>query len=257
MTGHNLAEFIHPEDMPRLSAMIQRALANPASPVAIDCRLRHRDGIWRLFSAIGRSIPQNGPEKVIVFNSRDLSESRNLEKQLLQAQKMEAIGTLAGGIAHDFNNMLAGMLGSAELIREDLPSDHPSQEYVKGIMTAGHRAKNLVQQILMFSRRQEHEKCLVQLQVVVGECAKLLRSTIPAMIQITEEMDPACPAVLADPTQIHQVIMNICTNAWHALPKRGGKIGLKLKVEDVDVSQSARQRELRAGRYAKLYCHAL
>jgi PAS domain S-box-containing protein len=252
MTGHSLAEFIHPEDMPRLSEMIQRTLANPASPVAIDYHIRHRDGTWRLFSCLGRSIPLKGSEKIIVFNARDITESRHLEKQLLQAQKMEAIGTLAGGVAHDFNNMLAGILGSAELLREDLPADHRAQEYAKAIMMAGNRAKDLVQQILTFSRQRENEKTLLPLQPIVGECVKLLRSTIPAMVQIISTVDPACPAVLADPTQIHQVIMNICTNAWQALPAQGGRIDLSLQTEDANTTAAARYRQLGRGRYVKL-----
>jgi len=159
----------------------------------------------------------------IVFNSRDITASRNLEEQLLQAQKMEAIGTLTGGIAHDFNNMLAGILGSAELVREDLAPDHPTQEYVQSIIvTAANRARELVQQILTFSRRQESTKQVLPLQPIVGECVKLLRSAIPAMVKITHHLEPGCPPVLADPTQIHQVIMNISTNAWHALPETGG-----------------------------------
>lgn len=252
MTGRNLAEFIHPEDMSRLSEMIPRALENPASPVAIDYRIRHRDGAWRLFSSIGRSIPHNGSEGIIVFNARDITESRNLETQLLQAQKMEAIGTLAGGIAHDFNNMLAGILGSAELLREDLPAGSRSQEYVKAILMAGNRAKDLVQQILTFSRRRENEKMPLPLQPIVAECVKLLRSTIPAMVEIVASVDPDCPAVLADPTQIHQVIMNICTNAWHALPAQGGKIEVTLQTEEVNGSLATRSQRLGRGRYVKL-----
>jgi PAS domain S-box-containing protein len=252
VTGRNLAEFIHPEDLPRLAAMIRRALANPHSPVSIEYRIRHGDGIWRLFASMGRSMPHGAGGKRVVFNSRDITAGRNLEEQLLQAQKMEAIGTLAGGIAHDFNNMLAGILGSAELVREDLSPDHPTQEYVESIMIAANRARELVQQILTFSRRQESEKRVLQLQPIVGECVKLLRSAIPAMVKITHHVEPGCPPVMADPTQIHQVIMNISTNAWHALAETGGQIDISLRAVEVDAAMAARQPELRTGTFVQL-----
>jgi PAS domain S-box-containing protein len=248
----SLSELIHPEDWPRFSALIRRALAHPDSPVSIECRFRHQDGAWHLFASVGRSIPHGADGKRVVFNSRDITVGRNLEEQLLQAQKMEAIGTLAGGIAHDFNNMLAGILGSAELVREDLDPNHPSQEYVQSIMTAANRARELVQQILSFSRRRESEKRVLPLQPIVGECIKLLRSTIPAMVKITHYVEPHCPPVLADPTQIHQVIMNICTNAWHALPETGGRIDITLQSEEVDVAMATRHGQLHPGFYACL-----
>ena len=232
--------------------MIRRALANPDAPVSIEFRLRHRDGAWHLFSSVGRSIPHDAEGRRIVFNSRDITASRNLEEQLLHAQKMEAIGTLSGGIAHDFNNMLAGILGSAELVREDLPPDHPTQEYVQSIMIAANRARELVQQILTFSRRQESMKQVLTLQPIVGECVKLLRSAIPAMVKITHHLEPGCPPVLADPTQVHQVIMNISTNAWHALPETGGHIGISLRAVEVDAALTARHRELHPGTHVLL-----
>jgi PAS domain S-box-containing protein len=252
VTGRNISEFIHPEDLPHLAAMIRRAFANPDSPVSVECRIRHFDGSWRLFASVGRSIPHGADGRQVVFNSRDITTSRNLEEQLLQAQKMEAIGTLAGGIAHDFNNMLAGILGSAELVREDLPPNHPTQEYVESITTAGNRARELVQQILTFSRRQESEKRVLQLQPIVGECIKLLRSTIPAMVKITHHVDAICPPVFGDPTQIHQVIMNISTNAWQALPETGGHIHIRLHAVEVDPSMAANHRELHTGTFARL-----
>jgi PAS domain S-box-containing protein len=252
VTGRNLSEFIHPEDWLRFSALIRRALAHPDSPVSIECRLRHQDGAWHLFASVGRSIPHGTNGKRVVFNSRDITVGRNLEGQLLQAQKMEAIGTLAGGIAHDFNNVLAGILGSAELVREDLGPSHPSQEYVQSIMTAAHRATELVQQILSFSRRRESEKRVLPLQPVVGECIKLLRSTIPAMVKITHHVESHCPPVLADPTQIHQVIMNICTNAWHALPETGGHIDISLRAVEVNAVLVAQHPQLHPGLHVRL-----
>ena len=252
VVGRNLAEFIHPEDLPRLAAMIRRAYSNPNLPVSVEYRIRHSDGGWLLFASMGRSIPHGIDGKRVVFNSRDITVSRNLEEQLLQAQKMEAIGTLAGGIAHDFNNVLAGILGSAELVREDLSPNHPTQEYVGSIIIAANRARDLVQQILTFSRRQDSEKRVLQLQPVVGECVKLLRSTIPAMVKITHHLDSGSPQVMADPTQIHQVVMNISTNAWHALPEIGGHIDISLRSVEVDSAMVLMHPELRVGTFVRL-----
>ena len=187
---------------------------------------------------------------MIVFDN--ITERKALEADLRQAQKMEAIGQLAGGVAHDFNNMLAGILGSAELVREDLGDTHPSQQYIQSIMTAANRSRELVQQILTFSRRQESEKQVLRLQPIVGECVKLLRSTIPAMVKITHYVDAKCPPVLANPTQIHQVVMNICTNAWQALAETGGRIDITLRALEVDADMVARHRELRLGSHACL-----
>ncbi|HEU5397037.1 MAG TPA: PAS domain S-box protein [Verrucomicrobiae bacterium] len=252
MAGRNLAEFIHSDDVPRVTSMIRRALVNPDAPVSLECRVRHRDGSWRLLAAVGRSIPGERDGRRVVFNSRDITASRNLEEQFLQAQKMEAIGTLAGGIAHDFNNMLAAILGSVELLREDLGPDHFSQEHVESIVAAAHRARELVQRILTFSRRTESERQLLQLQPLAAECIKLLRSTIPAMVKITHHLEGNCPPVLADPTQIHQVIMNMATNSWHALPETGGLIDISLRSVEVDAAMTARHRELRPGQYVRL-----
>ncbi len=193
-----------------------------------------------------------GKVRGLICNIADNTHFHELQSQLLQAQKMEAIGTLAGGIAHDFNNILAGILGSAELVREDLGASHPSQEYVQSIMTAAHRARELVQQIFTISRRQDGEKRVLPLQPIVAECIKLLRSTIPAMVKMNHHVDSNCPPVEADPTQIHQVIMNICTNAWHALPDHGGHIEISLRAAEVDGPMAEKHRELHPGTYARL-----
>ena len=134
---------------------------------------------------------------------------QRLEAQLRQAHKLEAIGTLAGGIAHDFNNILASIVMNAELCRMDLPPDHSAQEPLSAIFKAGRRAKNLIAQILTFSRQREQERRQLRLQTIVPEALNLLRATLPATIEIRAELAADCPIVLADATQIHQIMMNL------------------------------------------------
>jgi PAS domain S-box-containing protein len=184
--------------------------------------------------------------------ARNIAERLQLEAQLRQSQKMEAVGTLAGGIAHDFNNILAAIMGNADLLRMDFPPDHPHAELLQQILAATYRAKALVQQILSFSQCRENKMGPVSLQVVVRECLALLRSTIPAMVGIKYNIASDCSPVLADSTQIHQIIMNLCTNAWQALPERGGVIEVNLEMCEIDAKMAATNPDLRIGQYVRL-----
>ena len=179
------------------------------------------------------------------------ADKANLEMQLLQTQKIEAIGVLAGGIAHDFNNILFPILGHAELLKEDLPPHSPFYPSVEEIRKASHRAKDLVQQILAFSRQSHSEVKTVLIQPVLKEALKLIRSSLPATITIDLSVDPKCGPVLADPTQIHQIIMNLVTNAFHAMQEKGGCLNVSLKAEHLSFN-SARQIALNPGKYACL-----
>lgn len=165
---------------------------------------------------------------------RDITEQKRLEGQVYQAQKMEAIGTLAGGIAHDFNNILSIILGYTDLAREDAPSDSKFAGDLDKVLEAGKRAKNLVQQILAFSRQTEIERIPIQLQSLVKEALKMLRSSIPTTIEIRENIDSTCGVVLADPTQVNQILMNLCTNANHAMEESGGILTIALNSIHVD-----------------------
>ncbi|RJR48834.1 MAG: CHASE2 domain-containing protein [Desulfobacteraceae bacterium] len=152
---------------------------------------------------------------------------RILEAQLIQAQKMEAIGTLAGGIAHDFNNMLAAMIGYTELARFHLPEGSDARAQLGEVLKAGERAKMLVQRILTFSRREAQEFGPVPVASVVKEALKLLRATLPTTIEIRTDIR-SDGKVLGDPTQIHQILMNLCTNCYHAMLDGGGLLGVAL-----------------------------
>jgi PAS domain S-box-containing protein len=194
----------------------------------------------------------------ILYSSRDITERDQareerdvLEAQLRQAQKMEAIGTLAGGIAHDFNNILGAIMAYTDLALMD-QIDHTAQkEDFAQILKASNRAKKLVEQILSFSRQQKQERRPVRLQPVLTEVLRLLRSTLPSSINLEVTIQPDAPTVLADPTQIHQIIMNLSTNAAHAM--RGeGTFGIGLESVLVDQKTAGGSPDLRVGPYALL-----
>lgn len=158
-----------------------------------------------------------------------------LQAQLSQAQKMESIGTLAGGIAHDFNNILFPIVGHTEMLLEDIPDDGPIRSSLSEIYTGALRARDLVQQILSFSRQGKTELKLMKMQPIIKETLKLIRSTIPATIEIKQNLQTRCGAVKADPTQIHQIIMNLTTNAYHAMAENGGE--LKVTLEEIQLDE--------------------
>ncbi len=182
---------------------------------------------------------------------RDITDKKQVEAQLKQAQKMESIGNLAGGIAHDFNNLLCPIIGMSEMLLEDLPLDSLEHGNAQEIFDAGRRAEDLVKQILAFSRKSEFKKISIRIQQVLKEVVKLTTATIPSDIQITHDIQSDCGRVLADPTQIHQIAMNLITNAYHAVEKMSGKIELRLKEITVE-SGLLKKSSLVAGKYARL-----
>ncbi len=160
---------------------------------------------------------------------RDVTKDLELEKRISQAQRMEAIGTLAGGIAHDFNNLLFPIIGISEMLLEDLPEESLEYENAKEIYSAARRGSDLVQQILSFSRQSNQQKLPVRVQDILKEALRLCRSTIPSNIEIHSDIQKECGVVMADPSQIHQVIMNLVTNAYHAVDAAGGSISIRYK----------------------------
>lgn len=180
------------------------------------------------------------------------SERASLESQLRQAQKVEAIGALAGGIAHDFNNILAGIMAYAELARMDAEKPAQVRDYLTEIRLCSDRAKNLVQQILTFSRRQKQERVPMRIQSVIKEALNLMRSTLPSTIEIKTRIDARTPEVLADPTQIHQVLVNLCTNAAHAMRGSYGRLTLELEMCRIDSARVLTDSELQPGDHVRL-----
>ncbi|WP_300672689.1 response regulator [Desulfoluna sp.] len=180
-------------------------------------------------------------------------KQKKLERRLQQAQKMEAIGTLAGGIAHDFNNILTAIIGYTELAQEDVFPGTPVSEKLEEVLTAGNRARTLIRQILAFSHQSPQERIPIQIHLVVKEAIKLLRSTIPTTIKLKDNIDPQSDSVLADPTQIHQIVMNLATNAYHAIRETGGELAITLKPVQIEKEDAVScDNELLPGRYVKL-----
>ncbi|MBL9215256.1 MAG: PAS domain S-box protein [Opitutaceae bacterium] len=199
------------------------------------------------------------PDGRLLALVRDITEQRRaedhrrkLEEELRQAQKLQAIGTLAGGIAHDFNNILAAILGNAQLLKFMLPPSHEGQGKVSQILVASNRAKNLVQQILMFSRQREQEKRVVQFGPIVLEAAKLLEVTLPTGVQLELAVPAHLASVLADSTQVHQVVINLCTNAIHAMRGKGGILRIELLEVTLPEESSLSKPSLPPGRYVCL-----
>jgi PAS domain S-box-containing protein len=201
---------------------------------------RRKDG--RLYTEEMTITPVRGADGQIVHFvaiKQDVTEQRQLENQLRQAQKLQAIGTLAGGVAHDFNNILAIMLGACYLLQQDTAGNALAQENIRDLLQAAERARDLVRQILTFSRQHAQAREVIRLETIVKEVMKFLRASLPAQIKIETQFDPAAPPVLADPTQIYQVVLNLATNALHAMDGHPGLLTVSLDsfLPDADLIQ--------------------
>jgi PAS domain S-box-containing protein len=224
----------------------------------LEAKFRLKDGsvITALMSAILIKL-KDKPH--IVTITRDISELKSaqeerekLKTQLIQAQKMEAIGTLAGGIAHDFNNILGAIIGYAEMALYDTRKDTMEHYNIDQVLRAGHRAKDLVKQILAFSRKSEQDKTVISSTPIITEVLKLMRASLPTTIEIKQNIEPNPDPIFADPTQIHQVIMNLCTNSAHAMEESGGILQVSLSNFELTARGASQYPEINPGPYVKL-----
>ncbi len=235
LVGQNAASlFIEKATSAVSSSDIWSALANGEEIKDHELQVKPRNGglVWVSLSI---DAVTDHLDKIIELRAMimDISERKGLEKQLFQAQKMEAIGTLAGGIAHDFNNILSPISGYTEMLLMDAAAETPEKKQLDVILDCVKHAKKLVGQILTFSKQKEHEYKILNAGESIKESMLLVRSFLPASIKINAKIDEDCGYILADPVQIHQVIMNLVTNAYHSMEKKGGTLDISLKKTDL------------------------
>ena len=220
--------------------------------LANDTLLLARNGTERVIADSGAPIVDSDGNTVgVVLVFRDITEKVKLETELHHAHKMEAIGNLAGGIAHEFNNVLGIIIGNTELATDDLEEWHPVYENLSEIKLASLRAKDVVKQLLSFSRKMDIKRAPIDISIVVKESLKLLRASIPSAIRIKENLSEDIDTVVADPTQIHQVLINLCNNAAQAMSEEGGSLTIELNNVVLDYEAASKQPGLKPGDYVR------
>ena len=250
---------IHPDDMPRFDAALRDHFAGSTPHYECEYRVRQPDGEWRWVLARGRCLRDaSGRPYRFVGSAIDVTaekqaqvDKEQLEAQLRQSQKMEAIGTLAGGIAHDFNNILGAILGYGELAHQHAAAGSALRRYLDNVMHAAGRAKTLVERILGFSRSGLGERVPVNVQSVIEETLELLAASLPAGIRLEKTLEAGDAAVIGDATHLHQVAMNLCTNALHAM-EHGGVLGVVLERAELSEQRALSRGILPPGAYVRL-----
>ena len=255
---HLLLDLVLPEYRDALSALLRRVLTGENG--VLEFEITGLKGTQRWLEGHAATLRDALGNVTVLVIAGDVTrrkkaqaERRALEAQLRESQKMEAMGTLAGGIAHDFNNILGAILGNTALARQDIREDHPAWQSLEQINRAGLRARELVRQILAFSRRQPHNLVTQPIQPLVVETLALLRATLPAMVKLDTEIAQEALHVHADTTQIEQVIMNLCTNAWHALQGSTGHIVVGIGPAVLDDAAARTLRAAAPGPYVHLW----
>lgn len=245
LIGKQIMELIFtPECLEIVKEKVKKKDLNPYEVTG-----RHKNGSLFPMEIRVREMKHEG-NNIRMAAMRDLTERKAMEEKLSQSLKLEAIGTLAGGIAHDFNNILSAILGYSELTLLHLPEDSQAENHLKKVLDAGNRARSLVQQILTFARESKEELQPVQVSLVVNEALKLLRASLPASIEIKKQIN-SDSLILGDPTQIHQIVMNLCTNAGKAMPN-GGILSITLTETTADDTLLAKYPEMKKKRYLQL-----
>lgn len=214
--------------------------------------IRRKDGkLVEVYSSISPVRSASGEIIKYVAVQRDITDETRIQNYLQRTQRLETIGTLAGGIAHDFNNILATIIGHTEIAMEDLSKDCPSTHDLEQILKAANRAKDLVYKILSFSRQMEPKIEAVDLGPFIQDVVRMLEGSIPEKISVKTKLDKKCPPVLVDPSHVHQVILNLCTNAFYAMRKKGGTLLISIENENVDDVFVRKFPNIRKGKYVR------
>jgi PAS domain S-box-containing protein len=244
LVGRGAFDLVHPDD----AGPVRERVLHPDGS-ALEFRARHASGEWRILEAVGSDMRTHPAIRGVVLNIRDVSQQAKAEKELRQAQKLEAIGTLAGGIAHDFNNILAAIIGYGEMARKDAAEGTALRRHLDSTMSAAMRAKALVERILAFSRGGLGERTAVHVQSVVEEALDLVAAGLPPGIEVVRKLDAGNAAVTGDPTLIHQIAMNLCANAIQAMQTAGT---LTVALDVIGADDAAVAPALPEGRYVRL-----
>jgi signal transduction histidine kinase len=251
-------DLIHPEQRDNALRLRAELMRSPGKVSVDEVRVRHKDASYRWIELTRKNLLHEPSVRAVVFNFRDITERKQadaerarLEGRLRQAEKMEAVGRLAGGIAHDFNNILGGILGYAEMLAENAPAGSPLRRYANNVLAGANRASGLVEQILSYSRSQRGKRAPVDLGRIVAETLELVRGSLPSGIQLEADLPEEPLHVVGDATQLHQVTMNLCTNACHAMSE-GGTLRVRLEPADEAADRTLAHSTLHAGAYARL-----
>ena len=253
-------QVIHPDDFPNIYNSTEKISSVPNYSTEREYRIIRKDGhirwvheiIQNLCDSSGKPIMLQGVIYDVTDRKRAEEEKKKLEAELQQVHKMEALGNLAGGIAHEFNNILWIIIGNTELALYQVPKRHAARHTLEEVLKACLHGEDVVKQILTFSRQNEVKKRPLQIGLVVEEGLKLLQASLPTTIEIHQKIEcPSC-TVLADPTQIHQVLINLCTNSAHAMREKGGVLELSLVGLELDADAVAQYPDLTPGAYVAL-----
>jgi len=257
LRGKAMAEWVHPDDRALTEKWKARLRQTPGLTTTYELRMRHKDGSWRWIEKTATNLLHEPSVGAVVVNFRDITERKAAEdertrlgQRLRQAEKMEAVGRLAGGIAHDFNNILGGIIGYSEMLAEQTP-EGSLKRYAKNVLAGANRARGLVDQILAYSRSQGGQHTPVDLGRVISETLDLVRGSLPPGI-LLEGNVPAAPIhVIGDTTQLHQVLMNLCTNAIQAMDQ-SGTLRVTLDTMDLLEPRTLAHSSMQPGAYAAL-----
>jgi PAS domain S-box-containing protein len=246
-------DIIHLETVGSTPDLVRQVNAGARREFNVEKRYLRKDGseIWANVTVSEMWASGDRPDYYMAI-VQDITTRKKLEEQFRQAQKMEAMGTLAGGIAHDFNNILGSIIGYTELAQLKLRANPQVGDYLDSVLRASRRAASLVRQILSFSRQEKLDRAPIPLQPVLIETIQLLRASIPSTVEFVTSLATDAPTVLADANQIHQIVMNLGTNALHATKDLGGRIEFRLERCVVDDAHAATQPRLRPGVYARV-----